>query len=60
MKTLHSKIDVNVKWPEYEAPLSKWIVTDMTFIEYVNSMRQNYGENPKRTLIATQETVEAI
>jgi len=57
MKTLHSKIDVNVKWPEYEAPLSKWIVTDMTFIEYVNSMRQNYGENPKRTLMATQKTV---
>lgn len=60
MKTLHSKIDLNVKWPEYEAPLSKWIVTDMTFIEYVNSMRQNYGENPKRTLIATQKTVQAI
>jgi hypothetical protein len=60
MKTLHAKIDLNVKWPEYEAPLSKWIVTDMTFIEYVNSMRQNYGENPKRTLIATQKTVQAI
>jgi hypothetical protein len=60
MKTLHSKIDVNVKWPEYEPPLSKWIVTDMTFIEYVNSMRQNYGENTKRTLIATQKTVQAI
>jgi hypothetical protein len=57
MKTLHSKIEVNVKWPEYEAPLSKWIVADMTFIEYVNSMRQNYGENPKRTLMATQKTV---
>jgi hypothetical protein len=60
MKTLHSKININVKWPEYEAPLSKWIVTDMTFIEYVNSMRQNYGENTKRTLITDQKTVEAI
>ena len=39
MKTLHSKINVSVKWPEYEAPISKWLVVDMTFIEYVNSMR---------------------
>lgn len=60
MKTLHSKIDVNVKWPEYKARLSKWIVIDMTFVEYVNSMRQNYGENTKRTLITNQKTVEAI
>ena len=60
MKTLHLKIDINVKWPEYEAPLSKWIIADMTFVEYVNSMRQNYGENTKKTLITDQKTVEAI
>jgi hypothetical protein len=60
MKTLHSKIEVNVKWPEYEAPLSKWIVTDMSFIEYVNSMRQNYGENSKKPVITVQKTVHAI
>ncbi len=60
MNTLHSKIDVNVKWPKIKAPLSKWIITDMTFIEYVNSMRQNYEANNKKTLIANQEIVEAI
>jgi hypothetical protein len=60
MQTLHSKIDVNVKWPQYEAPLSKWIITDMTFVEYVNSMRHNYGENTKKTLFTDQKTVEAI
>jgi hypothetical protein len=60
MKTLHSKIDVNVKWPEYEAPLSKWIVTDMSFTEYVNSIRQNYGENSKKPVITVQKIVHAI
>jgi hypothetical protein len=45
MSTLHSKINVNVKWPEYKGPLSKWIIMDMTFIEYVN--RRN-GRNSKR------------
>jgi hypothetical protein len=60
MKTFHSKIDVNVKWPQYEAPLSKWIITDMTFVEYVNNMRQNYGENTKKSFITVQKTVEAI
>jgi hypothetical protein len=60
MKTLHSKIGVNVKWAQYEAPLSKWIITDITFVEYVNSMRQNYEENPKKPFITVQKTVEAI
>jgi hypothetical protein len=55
MKTLHSKINVIVKWPEYEAPLSKWLVVDMTFIEYVNSMRQNYEENAKKTLTVEEK-----
>ncbi len=60
MKTLHSKINVSIKWPEYEAPLSKWLVVDMTFIEYVNNARQNFEANAKKTLLADQKTVEAI
>ena len=55
MKTLHSKININSKWPEYEAPLSKWIIMDMTFIEYVNSMRTTYEANAKKTLIIDPE-----
>jgi hypothetical protein len=47
MKKLHEKIGVSCKWPEYEWPLSKWIVPEMTFQEYVNLMRQNY-ENAHR------------
>ena len=57
MKTLHSKINLNVKWPECEAPLSRWIIIDMSFIEYVNSMRLNYEENAQKTLMITQKTV---
>ncbi len=55
MKTLHSKINVNMKWPEYEAPLSKWLVVDMTFLEYVNSMRITYEANAKKLLIVEQK-----
>ena len=57
METLHSKINVTVKWPEYQAPLSKWIIMDMSFIEYVNSMRHNYEANAKKTLMIKQKTV---
>jgi hypothetical protein len=60
MKTLYSKINVSVQWPEYEAPLSKWVIADMTFIEYVNNMRQNYEANAKKTLIVDQKSLEAI
>jgi hypothetical protein len=60
MQKLHLKIDLNVKWPENESPLSKWIITDMTFIEYVNSMRQNYRAETSKTLIAEHEIVEAV
>jgi hypothetical protein len=57
MKTLHSKINLTVKWPEYETPLSKWIIMDMSFVEYVNSMRHNYEAYAKKTLMITQKTV---
>jgi hypothetical protein len=60
MKTLHSKLKVNVNWPEYETPLSKWLVMDMTFVEYVNNMRTTYETNAKKTSIIEQKTVEVI
>jgi hypothetical protein len=42
MKSLHAKIKVTCKWPEYEWPLSKWIVPEMTFQEYVRLMQQRF------------------
>jgi len=42
MKNIHAKIKVTCKWPEYEWPLSKWIVPEMTFQEYVRLMRQKF------------------
>ena len=56
----NSKINLSVKWPEYDAPLSNWVITDITFIEYVNNMRQNYEANAKQTLIVNQKSVEAV
>jgi hypothetical protein len=42
MKNIHAKIKVTCKWHEYEWPLSKWIVPEMTFQEYVRLMRQKF------------------
>jgi hypothetical protein len=42
MKNLHAKLEVTCKWPTYEWPLSKWIVPEITFQEYVRLMRQNF------------------
>lgn len=42
MKKIHEKIGVACKWPEYEWPLCKWIIPEMTFQEYVKLVRQNY------------------
>ena len=42
IKNLHAKIKVTCKWPTYEWPLSKWIVPEMTFQEYVSLIRQNF------------------
>ena len=44
MKNLHAKLEVTLKWPAYEWPLSKWIVPEMTFQEYVRLMRQNFED----------------
>jgi hypothetical protein len=42
IKSIHKKIGVTCKWPEHEWPLSKWIVPEMTFQEYVQLMQQNF------------------
>jgi hypothetical protein len=42
MKNLQSKIEANIKLTEYECTLSKWIVDDVSFTDYVHGMRKNY------------------
>ena len=42
MQNLHSKIKVNIKLTEYEWPLSRWIISDVSFHEYVCKARTNY------------------
>lgn len=48
MKNLHSKIKVNVELSEYDWPLSKWIISDISFKEYVCNARKNYCEPHKK------------
>ena len=47
MMNLNSKIKIEVNWPEISGPCSKWLVTDMSFTEYVNNMRENYADVKK-------------
>jgi hypothetical protein len=47
MMNLNSKIKIEVNWPEINGPCSKWLVTDMSFTEYVNNMRENYADVKK-------------
>ncbi len=42
IQNLCSKIKVNVEFTEYRWPLSKWIINDISFTEYVYSARKNY------------------
>jgi hypothetical protein len=42
IKSLHAKLGVTCKWPVHEWPLSKWIVPEMTFQEYVRFIQQNF------------------
>lgn len=42
MKNLQSKIKINVEMHGYEYPLSKWIIDDMSFTDYVQRTRENY------------------
>ena len=42
MKNLHANLEVTCKWSTYEWSLSKWIVPEMAFQEYVRLMQQNF------------------
>ncbi|MGD0451803.1 MAG: hypothetical protein ABSA79_12215 [Candidatus Bathyarchaeia archaeon] len=47
IQNLCSKIKVNVELTEYKWPLSKWIINDISFVEYVYNARKNYCRNEK-------------
>ena len=42
MQNLYSKVKVNIELTEYEWPLSRWIICDVSFHEYVSKARTNY------------------
>ena len=42
MKNLNSRVKANVQIPEIEWPVSKWIVMEMSFIDYVDNLRKDY------------------
>jgi len=50
MEKLYSKVKLIYKWPEYERPLRKWLVPEMTFQEHVQLMRQSYEKAQKGKL----------
>jgi hypothetical protein len=62
MKNLNSKIEVDVKMPEHEWPLSKWIVADLSFEVYIFNVRKSYinqlekepNSNLQQELISTE------
>jgi hypothetical protein len=49
MKNLNSKIEINIKMTEYEWPLSKWIIADLSFTDYVLDARKNYVSEHEKT-----------
>jgi hypothetical protein len=49
MKNLKSKIEINIKIPEYEWPLSKWIIADLSFTEYVHNAGKDYVSKFEKT-----------
>jgi hypothetical protein len=42
IKNLNKKAGIEIESSQYEWPLSKWINTEMTFVEYVNAIRQQF------------------
>lgn len=47
IQNLRVKTNVKVELNEYEWPLSKWIVSDISFVEYVYNARKNYSKNER-------------
>ena len=44
MNSLNSKLQVDVKLTEYQWPLSKWIVNEVSLTDYVQNLRNSYTE----------------
>jgi|WetSurMetagenome_2_1015567.scaffolds.fasta_scaffold05252_5 hypothetical protein len=42
IKNLNEKINVRINIPEYKWPMSKWIINDFTFQEYVIKARESF------------------
>jgi hypothetical protein len=50
MKNLCEKVRVSIAWPEYEWPMSKWFVNDITFPEYVTNSLQSFVAKRKNNI----------
>jgi hypothetical protein len=48
MKTLNSKLQVDVQLTEYEWPLSKWIVNEVSLTDYIENLRNSYTETVQK------------
>ena len=48
MKNLNSKIKINIQRPQYEWPLSKWIIDDLSFTQFVHNARKNFLNECKK------------
>jgi hypothetical protein len=48
MKTLNSKLQVEFQLTEYEWPLSKWIVNEVSFTDYIENLRNSYSETVQK------------
>lgn len=48
VKNLSSKLQVDVHLTEYEWPLSKWIINDISFTEYVANLRISYAKTVEK------------
>ena len=47
MMNLNSKIKIEINWPETNGPCSKWLITEISFTEYIANMRKNYADVEK-------------
>jgi hypothetical protein len=48
MNSLNSKLQVDVKLTEYQWPLSKWIVNEVSLTDYVQNLRNSYAETVRK------------
>jgi hypothetical protein len=48
IKNLNSKIKINIQGPRYEWPLSKWIIDDLSFTQFVHNARKNFLDECKK------------